>query len=195
MYVCACMYIYIWYMYIYIYIYVLMTAIRSVQSLSVIMSVKKKWQKIPQWSGMMITVIALCRWGQFCLLFKMGCGRVRIVTVIVIICHCCYCFCCFPRLRNSDRTSSLMNKLWHYSVPCHIFIWHLPLYLYDWSPTQMNLPSVIQCGASPGGHCWNTYFRWVGSLRFICGSGTRRFHLRMSSPQMGSRVSPIVRMP
>ena len=28
-------------------------------------------------------------------------------------------------------------------------MWHLPLYLYDWSPTQMNLPSVIQCGASP----------------------------------------------
>ena len=106
-YVCMCIYVYI---YIYIYIYVLMTAICSVQSLSVIMSVKKKWQKIPQWSGMMITVIALCRWGQFCLLFKMACcGRVRVVTVIVIICHCCYCFCCFPRLRNSDRTSSLTN--------------------------------------------------------------------------------------
>ena len=48
---------------------------------------------------------------------------------------------------------------------------------------------------TPGGHCWNTYLRWVQSLRFICGSGTRRFHLRMSGPQMGSGVSPIVRMP
>ena len=47
----------------------------------------------------------------------------------------------------------------------------------------------------PGGHCWNTYLRWVGSLRFICGSGTRRFHMRMSGPQIGSGVSPIVRMP
>ena len=47
----------------------------------------------------------------------------------------------------------------------------------------------------PGGHCWNTYLHWVGSLRFIWGSDTRRFHLQMSGPQMGSRVSPIVRMP
>ena len=46
----------------------------------------------------------------------------------------------------------------------------------------------------PGGHCWNTYLCWVGSLRFICGSGTRRFYLRMSGPQMGSGVLPIVRM-
>ena len=41
----------------------------------------------------------------------------------------------------------------------------------------------------PGGHCWNTYLRWVEALRFICGSGTRIFHLRMSGPQMGSGVS------
>ena len=75
------------------------------------------------------------------------------------------------------------------------FIWHLPLYLYDWSPTQMNLPSVSKCGTPPGGHCWNTYLRWVGALRLICGSGTRTFHLRMSGPQMGSGISPIVRMP
>ena len=47
----------------------------------------------------------------------------------------------------------------------------------------------------PGGHCWNTYLRWVEALRFICGSGTRIFHLRMSGPQMGSGVSPIIRMP
>ena len=47
----------------------------------------------------------------------------------------------------------------------------------------------------PGGHCWNTYLRWVEALRFICGSGTRIFHLRMSDPQMGSGVSPIIRMP
>ena len=60
----------------------------------------------------------------------------------------------------------------------------------------MNLPSIIQCGASPpGGHCWNTYLRWVEALRFICGSGTRIFHLRMSGPQMGLGVSPIIRMP
>ena len=59
----------------------------------------------------------------------------------------------------------------------------------------MNLPSVIQCWASPGGLCWNTYLRWVGALRFICGSGTRFFHLRMSGPQMGSGVSPKTRMP
>ena len=47
----------------------------------------------------------------------------------------------------------------------------------------------------PGGHCWNTYLRWVEALRFICGSGTRIFHLRMSGPQMGLGVSPIIRMP
>ena len=47
----------------------------------------------------------------------------------------------------------------------------------------------------PGVHCWNTYLRWVGSLRFICGSGTRRFHLRMFGPHMGSGVPPIVSMP
>ena len=47
----------------------------------------------------------------------------------------------------------------------------------------------------PGGHCWNTYLRCVEALRFICGSGTRIFHLRMSGPQMGSGVSPIIRMP
>ena len=47
----------------------------------------------------------------------------------------------------------------------------------------------------PGGHCWNTYLRWVEALRFICGPGTRLFHLRMSGPQMGSGVSPIIRMP
>ena len=46
----------------------------------------------------------------------------------------------------------------------------------------------------PGGHCWNAYLRWVGALRFICGSGTCIFHLRMSGPQMGSGVSPIIRM-
>ena len=67
--------------------------------------------------------------------------------------------------------------------------------MYDWSPTQMNLPSIIQCGTSPGGHCWHTYLRWVEALRFICGSGTRIFHLRMSGPQMGLGVSPIIRMP
>ena len=44
-------------------------------------------------------------------------------------------------------------------------------------------------------HCWNTYLRWVGALRFICGPGTRIFHLRMSGPQMCSGVSTIVRMP
>ena len=44
-------------------------------------------------------------------------------------------------------------------------------------------------------HCWNTYLRWVEALRFICGSGTRIFHLRMSGPQMGLGVSPIIRMP
>ena len=58
-----------------------------------------------------------------------------------------------------------------------------------------SIPAVIQCFASPGGHCWNTYRRWVGPLRLICGSGTRRFHLRMFGPQMGSGVSPVVRMP
>ena len=47
----------------------------------------------------------------------------------------------------------------------------------------------------PGGHCWNTYLRWVEALRFICRSGTRIFHLRMSGPQMGLGVSPIIRMP
>ena len=59
----------------------------------------------------------------------------------------------------------------------------------------MNLPSVIQCGASSRRPLLGTYLRWVGSLRFICGSGTRRFHLRMSGTQMDSGVSPIVRMP
>ena len=66
MYVCAFMYRYD--ICICIYMYVLMTATSSAQSLLVIMSVKKKWQKIPQWSGKMITVTALCRWLQFCLL-------------------------------------------------------------------------------------------------------------------------------
>ena len=47
----------------------------------------------------------------------------------------------------------------------------------------------------PGGHSWNTYLGWVGSLRLIWGSGTHGYHLRMSGPQMGSRVSPIERLP
>ena len=47
----------------------------------------------------------------------------------------------------------------------------------------------------PGDLCWNTYLRWVEVLRFICGSGTRIFHLRMPGPQMGSGVSSIIRMP
>ena len=45
-------------------------------------------------------------------------------------------------------------------------------------------------------------FYWLGywtpvveALRFICGSGTRIFHLRMSGPQMGLGVSPIIKMP
>ena len=66
MYVYACMYIYD----ICIYMNVLMTATSSAQSLPVIMSVKKKWQKIPQWGEKMVTVSALCRWLQICLLLQ-----------------------------------------------------------------------------------------------------------------------------
>ena len=79
--------------------------------------------------------------------------------------------------------------------PAIFFIWYLPLYLYDWSPTRIHLPSVIQCGAPPGGHCWNNYLHWVESLWFIYGSGTRRFDLQMSGPQVGLGVSPIIKMP
>ena len=67
-YVCMCMNVYIHDICICIYMDVLMTATSSAQSLSVIMSVKKKWQKIPQWGGKMVTLSALCRWMQFCLL-------------------------------------------------------------------------------------------------------------------------------
>ena len=57
--------------------------------------------------------------------------------------------------------------------PAIFLIWHLPLYLYDWSPTQMNLPSVIQCGASP---------RWP-LLEYLpsLGRGTA-IHLRIGQP-------------
>ena len=52
-------------------------------------------------------------------------------------------------------------------------IWHSPLYLYDWSPTQMNLPSVIQCGASPR----RLVLEYLPSL----GRGTA-IHLRIGHP-------------
>ena len=73
------------------------------------------------------------------------CRRLRVVTVIDIICHCCCCFfVVFLRLRNSVRTSSWINKLWLYSVPCHIFdmtlttlsVWLVP---YSSEPT-INYP-------------------------------------------------------
>ena len=91
-----------------------------------------------------------------------------------------------------------MNKLWHYSVPCVILIRHLPLYLYAWFPTRVYLPSVYPKGyvalvAIAG--ISNIYRLCVESLRFICGSGTRRFHLRLSGLQMGRGSSPIVRIP
>ena len=43
----------------------------------------------------------------------------------------------------------------------------------------------------PGDHWSYIYNRWVGSLRFTCGSGNRWFHFRMPCPQMGSVVAPI----
>ena len=85
-----------------------------------------------------------------------------------------------------------MNKLWHYSVPCHTFDM-TPTTIFVWLVPYSNEPILSNVVRSPGGNCRN--LRWVGSLRFICRSGTRRFHLRMSGPQMGSGVSPIERMP
>ena len=57
--------------------------------------------------------------------------------------------------------------------PAIFLIWHLPLYLYDWSPTQMNLPSIIQCGASPR----RPLLEYLPSL----GRGTT-IHLRIGHP-------------
>ena len=79
----------------------------------------------------------------------------------------------------------------------------LPFFLYDTYHFICMIGSLLKwtyhllsnVERPPGGHCWNTYLRWVEALRFICGSGTRIFHLRMSGPQIGSGVSPIVRMP
>ena len=88
-----------------------------------------------------------------------------------------------------------MNKLWHYSFPCHVLYatYHFICMIVPLlKSTYHQLSHVVR---PPGGHCWNTYLRWVRSLRFICGSGTLRFLLRMSGPQMGSGISPIVRMP
>ena len=117
-------------------------------------------------------------------------------TVIVLFVIAVVVVCWFPPF--TETVTIPVVKWKNYDIimfPAIFFIWHLPLYLYDWSPTQIHLPSVIQCGVAPGSHCWNTCLRRVGSLRFIYGSGTRRFHLRMSGPQMSSGVSPIVRMP
>ena len=77
--------------------------------------------------------------------------------------------------------------------PAIFLIWHFICMigpLLKWTYHQLS-----NVERPPGGHCWNTYLLWVGALRFICGSGTRTFHLRMSCPQMGSRVSPMIRMP
>ena len=61
MYVCACMYIYVWYMYMYICV-----CLDDCNKLSpIIISYyvcEKEVTEIPQWSGKMITVTALCRW-------------------------------------------------------------------------------------------------------------------------------------
>ena len=64
-----------------------------------------------------------------------------------------------------------------------------------WMLPCMLFPSKTLKIPSNAGICWNIYLRWVEALRFICGSGTRIFHLRMSGPQMGSGVSPTIRMP
>ena len=82
---------------------------------------------------------------------KARCRRLRVVTVIDITCHCCCC-CVLLFFSVSEIVSVPVVKLTNYDFilfPAIFFIWHLPLYLYDWSPTQMNLPSIIQCGASP----------------------------------------------
>ena len=77
--------------------------------------------------------------------------------------------------------------------PCHIYI----LFCQATRELKRNIWCMIQFQFAVD-FIMNislTHLRWIGPLRFICGSGTRRFHLRIFGPQMGSRVSPIVRMP
>ena len=87
MYVYACMYIYD----ICIYMNVLMTATSSAQSLPVIMSVKKKWQKSEGredgHGGCSVSLAAVL----LAITNKARCRRLRVVTVIDITCHCCCC--------------------------------------------------------------------------------------------------------
>ena len=97
MYVCAFMYIYDICICICIYLCMSWWLQQAQFNHYQLLCQQKKWQKILQWSGKMVTVTALCRWLQFCLLLLKWrvCRLLRVVTVIDIICHCCCCFCCF----------------------------------------------------------------------------------------------------
>ena len=113
--------------------------------------------EIPQWSGKMITVTALCHWLQFCLLLlkwrvvgDLGWSLWLSLVVIVVV-----VYCCFSRLRNSDRISKSMNKLWHYSVSCHIF-YITPTNISVWLVPYSNLPTIsypVWCIPRSGSHC------------------------------------------
>ena len=129
---------------------------------------EKEVTEIPQWSGNTITLTALLSLAALLsVITKMTCcWRLRAITVIAIICNCCCCF--FP---VSESVTAPVVKLWHYSVPCHIF-YMTPTTIFLWLVPCSNPPTI-------------SYPMWVGSLRFICGSDTRWFHLRMSGPQMG----------
>ena len=98
----------------------------------------------------------------------------------------------------SETATLIVVKLTNYDI-----IMYPALFWYDTNhyicmlghlleSTYHHLSNLVR---PPGGHCLNTYRLWVGSPRFICGSGARRFHLRMSGPQMNSEVPPIVKIP
>ena len=87
-------------------------------------------------------------------------------------------------------------------MPADKIYWLLNDFQRCWGTSGLVITTVIctiqyqsNVERLPGGLCWNTYLRWVGALRFICGSGTCIFHLRMSGPQVDLGVSPIIRMP
>ena len=192
-YVCMCMYVYIWYMYM--YIYGCADDCNKLSSITISYYVCEKEvtdnPSVRREDGHGECSVSLA--AVLLAITNMArCRRLRVVTVIDIICHCCCCFCCFSPSQKQCLYQYLNKQIM--TLFCS-----LPYFLYDtyhficmigpllkWTYHQLS-----NVERPPGGHCWNTYLRWVEALRFIGGSGTRIFHLRMSGPQMGSGVSPV----